>query len=140
MRVGVHLYRFDSVEPTALRQELALIDEEVGLTTMRAPVSGIVLTPHLQEHVGASLEEGDLLLTLGRTDSLELEFGVDQRDVGRVRPGQQVRFRVEALPQRSTWSDRRARSVSSRVASGSLRRRCCNGAHSTSWFRAPASR
>ena len=68
---------------------------------MRAPVSGTVLTPHLQERVGASLEEGDLLLTLGRTDSLELEFGVDQRDVSRVRPGQQVRLRVDALPQRT---------------------------------------
>ncbi len=85
----------------ALRQELALLDEEVGLTTMRAPISGVVLTPHLQERVGASLEEGDLLLTVGRTDTLELEFGVDQRDVSRVRPGQQVRLRVDALPQRT---------------------------------------
>jgi GAF domain-containing protein/multidrug resistance efflux pump len=85
----------------ALRQELALLDEEVGLTTMRAPISGTVLTPHLEERVGASLEEGELLLTLGRTDSLELEFGVDQRDLSRVRPGQQVRLRVDALPQRT---------------------------------------
>ena len=40
-------------------------------------------------------------MTLGRTDSLELEFGVDQRDIGRVRPGQEVRLRVDALPQRT---------------------------------------
>jgi GAF domain-containing protein/multidrug resistance efflux pump len=93
---GLHRIRGD-----ALRQELALLDEEVGLTTIRAPVSGIVLTPHLEERVGASLEEGDLLLTVGRIDSLELEFGVDQRDLSRVRPGQQVRLRVDALPQRT---------------------------------------
>jgi cobalt-zinc-cadmium efflux system membrane fusion protein len=61
----------------------------------------VVLTPHLHESVGASLEEGDLLLSLGRTDSLELEFGVDQRDVSRVRTGQRVRLRVDALPQRT---------------------------------------
>jgi GAF domain-containing protein/biotin carboxyl carrier protein len=97
--------RLHRIRGDALRQELALLDEEVGLTTVRAPVSGTVLTPHLQERVGASLEEGDLLLTLGRTDSLELEFGVDQRDVGRVQPGQQVRLRVDALPQR-TFSGR----------------------------------
>jgi GAF domain-containing protein/multidrug resistance efflux pump len=97
--------RLHRIRGTALRQELALLDEEVGFTTMRAPVSGVVLTPHLQERVGASLEEGDLLLTVGRTDSLELEFGVDQRDVSRVRPGQQVRLRVDALPQR-TFSGR----------------------------------
>jgi GAF domain-containing protein len=93
--------RLHRIRGEALKQELALLDEQVGLTTMRAPVSGVVLTPHLNESVGRSLEEGDLLLTMGRTDSLELEFGVDQRDVSRVRPGQEVRLRVDALPQRT---------------------------------------
>ncbi|MEO8089712.1 MAG: GAF domain-containing protein [Gemmatimonadales bacterium] len=93
--------RLHRVRGQALRQELQLLDEEIGLTSMRAPIAGTVLTPHLQERVGASLEEGDLLLTVGRIDSLELEFGVDQRDVSRVRPGQQIRLRVDALPQRT---------------------------------------
>jgi GAF domain-containing protein/biotin carboxyl carrier protein len=85
----------------ALRREVALLDEEIGLTTLRAPVSGTVLTPHVQDRVGSSLEEGDLLLTIGRTDSLELDFGVAQQDIGRVRPGQEVRLRVDAMPQRT---------------------------------------
>jgi multidrug efflux pump subunit AcrA (membrane-fusion protein) len=93
--------RLQRIRAGALRQELALLDEDIARTTIRAPISGVVLTPHLHERVGASLEEGDLLLTLGRTDSLELEFGVDQRDVSRVRPGQEVRLRVDALPQRT---------------------------------------
>jgi multidrug resistance efflux pump len=93
--------RLHRIRGEALRQELALLDEEVGHTTIRAPVSGIVLTPHLNERLGASVDEGELLLTLGRTDSLELEFGVDQRDIGRVQRGQQVRLRVDALPQRT---------------------------------------
>jgi multidrug resistance efflux pump len=91
--------RLQRIRAEALRQELGLLDEEIARTTIRAPVAGVVLTPHLHERVGASLEEGDLLLTLGRTDSLELEFGVHQRDVSRVRPGQEVRLRVDALPQ-----------------------------------------
>ena len=37
----------------ALRQELALLDEEVGLTTLRAPAAGMVLTPHVGERVGS---------------------------------------------------------------------------------------
>jgi multidrug efflux pump subunit AcrA (membrane-fusion protein) len=60
-----------------------------------------VLTPRVEERVGASLGEGDLLLDLGRTDSLELELGVEQHDILRVRPGQQVRLREDALPQRT---------------------------------------
>ena len=93
--------RLHRIRGESLRQELALLDEEVGLTTVRAPISGVVLTPRLNERVGASVDEGDLLLTLGRTDSLELEFGVNQRDIGRVQPGQEVRLRVDALPQRT---------------------------------------
>jgi GAF domain-containing protein/multidrug resistance efflux pump len=93
--------RLQRIRGDALRQELALLDEQLGYTTIRAPVAGVVLTPHVNERVGASLDEGDHLLTLGRTDTLELEFGVDQRDVGRVQPGQAVHLRVDALPQRT---------------------------------------
>jgi GAF domain-containing protein/multidrug resistance efflux pump len=91
--------RLHRIRGDALRQELALIDEQVRFTMVRAPTTGVVLTPHLRESIGASLEEGDHLLTLGRVDTLELEFGVDQHDVSRVRPGQEVRLRVDALPQ-----------------------------------------
>jgi GAF domain-containing protein/multidrug resistance efflux pump len=85
----------------ALQREVAILDQELALTTIRAPVSGVVLTPHPGERAGASLEEGDLLVTLGRIDTLELEFGVDQTDIARVHPGQEVRLRVDALPQRT---------------------------------------
>jgi GAF domain-containing protein/multidrug resistance efflux pump len=93
--------RLHRIRADALRHEVALLDEEVELTTLRAPVGGTVLTPRVQELVGRSLEEGDQLLALGRTDSLELEFGVAQRDIERVRPGQEVRLRVAAMPQRT---------------------------------------
>jgi GAF domain-containing protein len=93
--------RLHRIRIESLRQELGLLDEEAGLTTVRAPVAGVVLTPHVNERVGASVDEGDLLLTLGRTDSLELQFGVEQRDINRVVPGQSVHLRVDALPQRT---------------------------------------
>ena len=42
---------------------------------------------------------------VGRTDSLELELGVEQHDITRVHVGEEVRLRVDALPQR-TFSGR----------------------------------
>lgn len=93
--------RLHRIRGDALRREVALLDEELELSTLRAPVSGVVLTPHVQDRVGTSVEEGDLVVTVGRTDSLELDFGVAQRDIGRVRPGQEVRLRVDAMPQRT---------------------------------------
>jgi GAF domain-containing protein/biotin carboxyl carrier protein len=93
--------RLHRLRGDALRREVGLLDEEVELTTLRAPVPGMVLTPRVSERVGSSLEEGDELLTIGRTDSLELDFGVAQRDIDRVRAGQEVRLRVDAAPQRT---------------------------------------
>jgi multidrug efflux pump subunit AcrA (membrane-fusion protein) len=60
-----------------------------------------VLTPRPEERTGAWLDAGDLALTVGRTDTLELEFGIDQREIGRVAVGSEVRLRVDALPQRT---------------------------------------
>jgi multidrug efflux pump subunit AcrA (membrane-fusion protein) len=68
---------------------------------IRSPVAGVVLTPRPGERMGAKLDEGDLVVTVGRTDTLDIEFGVDQQDIPRVAPGQEVRLRVDALPQRT---------------------------------------
>jgi cobalt-zinc-cadmium efflux system membrane fusion protein len=60
-----------------------------------------VLTPRPDERVGSHADAGDLIAVIGRTDSLELEFGVGERDITRVRAGDDVRLRVAALPQRT---------------------------------------
>jgi multidrug resistance efflux pump len=93
--------RLHRIRSGALRRELALLDEELGLTTVRAPRAGMVLTPRMEERTGTSLAEGDQLLVIGRSDTLELEFGVAQQDILEVRPGQTVRLRVNALPSRT---------------------------------------
>src|SRR5213594_2065362 len=93
--------RLQRTRAQAFRREVALLDDQVGATTVRAPVSGMVLTPRPEERLGGRLEAGDLAVTLGRTDTLELEFGVAQRDIARVAAGQTVRLRVDALPQRT---------------------------------------
>lgn len=85
----------------SLRREVTLLDEQIAATTVRAPGSGIVLTPRPEERMGAHLDAGDLVVALGRTDSLELEFGVEQREIGRVAKGQPVVVRVDAVPQRT---------------------------------------
>ncbi len=83
------------------RQRAGAIDAEIGATVVRAPVTGIVLTERPYELANSHADAGRALLVIGRTDSLELEFTVPQRDVARVLAGQSVRLRVEALPQRT---------------------------------------
>lgn len=97
--------RLQRFRADALRREASLLDEEIRATLVRSPVRGVVLTARPEERIGAHADAGELLAVVGRTDSLELEFGVDQRDVTRVHPGEEVRIRVAALPQR-TFSGR----------------------------------
>ena len=93
--------RLQRTRAQGLRREVALLDAQLTATTVRAPVSGVVLTARPEERLGARLQGGDLVVTLGRTDTLELEFGVPQREIERVAVGQRVHLRVDALPQRT---------------------------------------
>jgi RND family efflux transporter MFP subunit len=93
--------RLQRMRADVLRREAAVREEQLRAATVRAPVSGVVLTPRPEERVGSWADAGSAVLVIGRTDTLELEFGVDQRDVGRVRVGEEVRLRVDAFPQRT---------------------------------------
>jgi multidrug efflux pump subunit AcrA (membrane-fusion protein) len=97
--------RLQRLRSGVLRRDSDLLDEQIRSAVVRAPVSGVVLTPRPEERVGTRADAGDLIATVGRTDSLELELGVDQRDITRVDVGNEVRVRVDALPQR-TFSGR----------------------------------
>ena len=93
--------RLQRVRAAALRQEVALLDEQLAATLIRAPVAGVVLSARPEERVGATLAAGDMVVSLGRTDSLELDFGVEQREIGRVTRDAPIVVRVDALPQQT---------------------------------------
>ncbi len=93
--------RLQRLRVDVLRREAELLDEQIRSALVRAPVSGVVLTPRPEERIGTRAEAGDVIATIGRTDTLELELSIDQRDITRVRVGDEVRVRVDALPQRT---------------------------------------
>jgi multidrug resistance efflux pump len=93
--------RLQRLRVDVLRREVDLLDEQLRSSTVRSPVRGVILTARPDERVGSHADAGDLLVVVGRTDSLELEFGVGERDITRVRVGDEVRLRVPALPQQT---------------------------------------
>lgn len=93
--------RLELVRSEAYRREAELLGTQVDALVMRAPVSGVVLTARPEELVGRQLDAGAELVVVGRLDTLELDLTVAQRDINRVRPGQEVRLRVDAMPQRT---------------------------------------
>ena len=97
--------RLQRARAEVLIRDQRLVEQQLGAATIRSPVSGVVLTPRPDERVGQRVDAGVIVITIGRTDSLELDFGVDERDITRVHEGDAVRFRIAALPQR-TFSGR----------------------------------
>lgn len=83
------------------RQSRAVADAELTGTIVRAPVAGMILTVRPEALTGTRATAGALLLTIGRTDSLEAEFTIAQIDIARVSLNQAVRLRVDAIPQRT---------------------------------------
>ena len=91
--------RLQRLRVDVLRRDADLLDEQIRSSVVRAPVRGVILTARPEERVGSHADAGDLLTVVGRTDSLELEFGVEERDITRVQLGDEVRLRIAAMPQ-----------------------------------------
>ena len=93
--------RLQRLRIDVLRREVDLLDEQIGAAVVRSSADGAVLTARPEERVGMHLDPGQLLFVVGRTDSLELDFSVEQADVDLVHVGDEVRLRVDALPQQT---------------------------------------
>lgn len=108
--------RLETMLEKSARADLVLREVELSSMTLRAPMRGVVLSARPERKVDSKLAAGESFIVLGRTDTLELEFGVDQRDINRVRVGDPVRIRMEALPQRTI--DGRVTSVGAMALTG----------------------
>lgn len=88
-----------SVARASLRQ--AEIDLE--RTVIRAPIDGIVIKRSIEpgQTVAASLEAPELFVIAHDLKLIEVHASVDEADIGKIRAGQSVVFRVDAYPERS---------------------------------------
>ena len=85
----------------AARMRAGLADAQItlGYTIIRAPVSGTIasVSTYEGETVAASFA-APTFVTIVDLDRLEVQSYVDETDIGKVREGQRVTFRVDAFP------------------------------------------
>ena len=112
--------RLQRLRVDVLRRDADLLDEQIRSSVVRAPVRGMILTARPDERVGSHADAGDLVAVVGRTDSLELEFGVEERDITRVQIGDEVRLRIAAMPQHTFAGRVTSIGASSTTAGGSV--------------------
>jgi len=87
------------IQAQELAARLGLLTQELERTRLRAPVAGTALTPRPREKLGESLEPGETFVVLGRTERLEVEIRVADRDIGRVREQRPVRLKIPSRPE-----------------------------------------
>ena len=103
------LATFDSAKATLAMSESSLVvaraDLEeatvnLGYTTIRSPVKGIILDRRINigQTVVASLNAPSLFLIAKDLGRLEIWSSVNETDIGSIHEGQKVRFTVGAFP------------------------------------------
>ncbi|MBV8752120.1 MAG: HlyD family type I secretion periplasmic adaptor subunit [Hyphomicrobiales bacterium] len=80
------------------RQKLTTAERRRSLVELRAPADGVVLELG-QRAIGSVAKEAEPLITLvPRSNRIEAEVDVDSADVARLRVGDTVRVKLDALP------------------------------------------
>jgi HlyD family secretion protein len=72
----------------------------VAHTIITAPIDGIVIQRSVDvgQTVAASLQSPTLFIIAADLTKMQVNASIDEADVGRIRPGQTVTFRVDAYP------------------------------------------
>ena len=82
--------------------QLALIDEQLKRSQLKAPFDGVVIQGDLSQSIGAPVKQGDALMTVASMRHYRVVIDIDESDIARIRPGQQGQIALSALP----WDSR----------------------------------
>jgi multidrug efflux pump subunit AcrA (membrane-fusion protein) len=77
---------------------LSLARQKLGKTKIFSPLAGVVRVRKVSK--GEFLKNGTPLFMIIQSNPIKLRFTLTERDVGRVKIGQEVALRVEAFPER----------------------------------------
>ncbi len=80
--------------------QLRQVEVSLGFASIRSPIDGIIVSRSvdLGQTVAASLQSPTLFTIAANLNEMELWATVDESDIGRIRPGQNVAFTVAAHP------------------------------------------
>jgi len=87
-----------AAEVDRAKATLALAKERLSKVSIASPIDGAVKEKRVS--AGDFVRNGTPLFTIIRIDPLKLRFTVSEKEIGQVRPGQDVTFQIDALPGR----------------------------------------
>lgn len=91
-----------SSEAQVVQAQASLNQNQVNLehTIIQAPIDGLVISRNVDvgQTVAASMQAPTLFVLAADLTKMQVIANLDESDVGRIRPGQRVAFRVDAYP------------------------------------------
>ncbi len=91
-----------SADASLVQAQASLNNQKVNLdhTVITAPIDGIVISRSVDQGqtVAASMNAPTLYILAADLTKMQVLANIDEADVGRMRPGQNVSFRVDAFP------------------------------------------
>ncbi len=82
------------------RARRALAEAELARTVLRAPVAGVLITPHMEQRVGQALARGAELAIVADTGAVTAEVAVPESDAALLQAGQAVALKMNPFPTR----------------------------------------
>ncbi len=79
--------------------QIALLDEQLGRTRLRAPFRGMVVSGDLSQSLGAPVKQGEVLFEIAPLDTYRLILQVDERDVTDSIPDQTGELVLNSMPE-----------------------------------------
>ena len=100
---------------TQAKSQLNTAQVNLAHTVIAAPIDGIVISRAVEpgQTVNAGMSAPTLFILAADLTKMQVNANIDEADVGRMRPGQVVTFRVDAYPT-DTFTGRSSRSACSR--------------------------
>ncbi len=93
-----------SAQANVVQARAALNQAQVNLqhTVIEAPTDGVVISRNVEvgQTVAATMQAPTLFVIAGDLSKMQVNASVDEADIGAIRPGQPVRFSVDAYPDR----------------------------------------
>lgn len=94
-RAGTNILRAQTREAEA---QIELNETRIGLTRIRAPFDGLIVSGDLSQQLGRSIRQGEELFRITPLDDYRLRIEVDEGDVAYVEAGQVGSLVLSSLP------------------------------------------
>jgi biotin carboxyl carrier protein len=78
--------------------EVKYVERQIELASILAPIDGEILRGDLEDKIGAPVRQGDVLVEIGKRETLRAELLVAERDIQSLKEGGKGKLATSALP------------------------------------------